>query len=247
MGDRMAAKQLTINKLLAPLFWFAGYRRDYFESGAFAEDMAEKMASVPHEELVSPAPNVAAQAMEGLSYSLDEPDLKEMYLNLLATASDRRNAAGAHPSYASVIRQLSAEEASLLPRFLANRAGEPMAEIRMKLNEPKRGFHTLTRHVVDLRSPETSQPIVLADWPIYVDNWVRLGLVEADYLTHRVAEDAYDFVRERDEFTRLEVSADESYELAVEKGLLKPTDFGTRFRLAVLPPTEVGVEPPPSV
>lgn len=234
MGDRMAVKQLTINRLLAPLFWFTGYRREYFEGGSFAEDLATKMQEVPEENMISPAPNVAAQAMEGLSYSLDEPDLKEMYLNLLGTASDSRRANDAHPSYAGVIRQLSATEARLLPQFLSSSHGEPMAEIRLVATNEIGGFHTIVRHVVDLRAPDTGEPIAVPGWPLFVDNWVRLGLVVADYGNFRVGEHAYDFVQHRPEYSNVELN-DVDFKLDFQKGLLRTTDFGLRFGRAVLP------------
>lgn len=237
MGDRMAMKQFMINKLLGPLFKFSGYREGYFKSGKFAEDLASKMSGVPEENLISPAPNVAVQAMEGLSFSLDEPDLKEMYLNLLATASDNRRADKAHPSYAGLIRQLSAEEAELLPLFLAEPAGVPMAEIQLNLvsGATRSGFRTVARHVVDWIDHDTGGLAEVPDWPVYVDNWNRLGLVNATYQKWRSAENAYDYVKMRPEYTRqpLPASEDETFELGVQGGLLIPTDFGMRFGKAI--------------
>ena len=232
-GDRLAAKQLAINKLLSPLFWFAGYRRDYFESGQFAEDLAEKLDSVSEDDLTSPSPVVAAKAMEGLSYSLDEPDLKQMYLNLLGTASSRQRQGDAHPSFAEVIRQLSAQEASLLPQFLQNLAGEPAVEVRAR-NETG-GFITLERHVVEIKTVQTEQQVIIPNWPVFVDNWTRLGLVEADYTSHRAAEGAYDFIEHRAEYVRHRDRADlpEGFSVTFEKGLLRATNFGLRFREAV--------------
>lgn len=232
MGARMAAKQMAINRLLTPLFRFAGLRQEYFNSGKFAEDLAARMAGVPEENLISPAPNVAAQAMEGLSYSLDQPDLRGMYLNLLSTASDSRRAGDAHPSYADVIRQLSGPEAGLLPQFLVNRVGEPMVEIRLVVQrDGKEGYVPVERHVVEMHSDDVDTQVLVENWPAYVDNWRRLGLVETDYIDSIMREGAYDFVEARPEYLRHPAS--EGQRLEIKRGLLVPTDFGRLFGKAV--------------
>ncbi len=89
-------------------------KADYFDGDEFAEDMAQKTAHLGEDDIVEPKANVAAQAMQGLGFSLDEPDLKEMYLNLLATASTKGRDHQAHPAFAEIIRQLTSEEASAL-------------------------------------------------------------------------------------------------------------------------------------
>src|SRR5450759_490020 len=107
---RIAVKQEILLRIWQPFAKWFGVSSDYFET-TFANDLAEKMVEVPQEEIVTPKVSVVAPAVQGLSYSLDEPNLKEMYLNLLAGASDQRRANKAHPSFAEIIKQLSADEA----------------------------------------------------------------------------------------------------------------------------------------
>lgn len=87
---RIAIKQKVLLKLYQPLAKWVGESRDYL-GGEFIADMSAKIADVPEEHLTSPPPAVAVPAMQGLGYSLGEPELKEMYLNLLALASDDRH------------------------------------------------------------------------------------------------------------------------------------------------------------
>lgn len=115
---RIAVKQEILLNVYRPLAWIFRVRRDYFESGTFTADLAEKTAEIPEEHLTTPRASVAFPAMEGLGYSIDEPDLKEMYLNLLAAATDDRREEDAHPSFAEIIKQLSAQEAQLLLAIL---------------------------------------------------------------------------------------------------------------------------------
>ena len=105
----------TINVALLPLAMINyGMKRarHYFEN-KFPEEMGELLATIPDGELVEPKASVAGPALQGLAYSHDEDELKALYLGLLATAMDGRVQDEAHPAYAEIIRQLSANELNL--------------------------------------------------------------------------------------------------------------------------------------
>jgi hypothetical protein len=64
--------------------------------------------------LVPPEPTVAGPALESLRFAGSQPALREMYVNLLATAMDKETATKAHPSFAEIIRQLTPDEARVV-------------------------------------------------------------------------------------------------------------------------------------
>ena len=115
----------------------------------------------------------------GLGFTLDEPQLKAMYLNLLAAASDKRVQDSAHPSFVEVIKQLSASEAESLAAVLKSPLHLPIIEIRVKsatADKPEaEGYQTVATHVLGWREGEEkiAEPVKA----MFVDNWVRLGLV----------------------------------------------------------------------
>lgn len=88
-SKRLLVKQRIYTRLFEGLGRLAGISQDYF-SEQFPVDLAERTRDIPDENLVAPPPSVAVPAIQALEYSLDEPDLKEMYLALLDTASDER-------------------------------------------------------------------------------------------------------------------------------------------------------------
>lgn len=238
-ADRMAITQMAVTKLYAPLAKWVGYKSTYFEQGQFAEDMATKLAGVPQERLVSPQPIVAAQAIEGLGFSLDETDLKEMYLNLLATASDTQTASHAHPSFAQIIKELSAPEAGILLTVLRFPHGQAMVEVRLNTAEPP-SWQTLDRHVVPLQDSVTGEQREIENWAMYVDNWVRLGLVSVDYSAKRIGDAAYAWTEQRPEVIRARVKYEGAENLSVgcHEGLLVTTTLGMQFAAAVGPSTD---------
>lgn len=241
---RVAVKQEILLRLFKPLALVLGVSRDYFATD-FARDMAEKIADIPEENLTSPAPSVAVPAMEGLRYSLDDPDLKEMYLNLLAAATDNRRTGQAHPSFAEVIKQLAAEEARLLTSVLKL---SEIPIVRIKGTVSTGGFVILQDHVVDWRN--SGLAVEVASSAVFIDNWRRLGLVNPSYAEHFTDENRYDWVVERPEYVRLSAllaaanpptpsdfaanpAAAPSQTIGFDKGILYRTAFGERFASAV--------------
>jgi hypothetical protein len=68
--------------------------------------------------------------------------------------------------------------------------------------------------------------------PTWVDNWQRLGLVNATNAERLTGDQAYDWVQERPEYTRL--AKDPSItKLGSDKGLIRRKDFGQQFLRAV--------------
>jgi Abortive infection alpha len=228
---RVAVKEAVLLKVYQPLARFLGVSREYFDTG-FHVDMAEKVADIPDEHLVTPSPSVAIPAMQGLAYSIGEPDLKEMYLSLLATATDDRVAESAHPSFAEVIRQLSPREASLLLEVLGVGV-VPLVRLGRRAEEGM-GESVVVSHLIPLENVDTHEVAEEPSLAVWIDNWARLGLVEADYIRSLVAEERYGWVERRPEFARAaEEDPRGTAAISVGRGILRATDFGQRFLQAV--------------
>lgn len=175
--------------------------------------------------------------MQGLSYSLQEPNLKEMYLNLLATATDDRISDRAHPSFAEIVKQLSPAEAGMLAEVL-KRESLPAVQLMRKAAEGSGGTY-VANHLLPLTDPETGDPVEEHSLPVWVDNCVRLGLVEVSYMRSFVADERYEWVEDRPELLRLSQMDERGRDsLKVNKGVMLIRDFGRRFATAVLPETD---------
>jgi hypothetical protein len=242
-GRKVAVREQWGLMLMRPLAGIMGVAREYFESD-FAKDFGEVLAGVPEENRQTPKASIAGPAFEGLAYSIDEPKLKQMYLELIARASDDRVANNAHPSFVQIIRDLTSEEAAYLPQFLRRGAVTPVVQYRI-LFKPQNGHNILTSHVLDLREDDGSvlhDPMV----PTYVDNWVRLKLVSVEYNGPSLTRPgAYDWQEARPERAEAQASIDrdltpefqqemtergiESVELECALGVMSATDFGSRF------------------
>ncbi len=240
LAFRTAVKERAKALLYVPLGLVVGVRRGYFDED-FLVDVGEKLASIPEEHLQTPATSVVAQAIEGLQYSVDDPDLKEMYLNLIASAADDRR--GAHAAFVTIIRQLDAEEARWLQKTLAYDQIQ-IAEIRVPI--VPNGWRVAARNVIGMTRDDTDvveefYRLARDQMPLWVDNWVRLGLFTSHYDRHVLDEGSYDYVQGSPNWeSALELAA--SYgttDLTFERGLIMRTDFGEAFHVAVIAPEVV--------
>ena len=239
---RAYAKRVAVKQQLRLKPWqlpgiLLGVPRQYFQN-EFFDDMAERLADVPEEELVTPRTSVAGPAMLGLGFTVEEPQLKAMYLNLLAAASDKRVQASAHPSFAEVIKQLSASEAESLAAVLKSPLHLPIIEIRVKAATAEKpqaeGATTAATHVLDWRN--TGEQVLMPGGAMFVDNWIRLGLVTVDYASWLIAPQAYSWVDTNPEMVsaRKQFDTEEFKRVEFTKGILKPTEFGRSFERVVI-------------
>jgi len=81
------------------------------------EQLYPKVANIPPEHLVAPAPYVFVPALQRISHCMDSEELRDMYAELLAKSMDERVKDNVHPSYVEIIAQLSPDEARALKAF----------------------------------------------------------------------------------------------------------------------------------
>lgn len=212
--------------------------RDYFNGGAFENDLAEKLVNIPADEIIAPKASIAGPALQGLAYSFEEAELREMYLRLIASAMDARDPQKAHPAFVDIIRQLSAYEARLLGLVLPDPIGITAIEIR-QYALPRRSWIMLLRHLIPLKDVDTGLPVEEPTLPAIVDNWIRLGLVTANYTNSLSVSgqtrDLYEWVSDRPEYKRLQqlLIDPTKHEIGFERGFIVRTAFGERFMHAV--------------
>jgi hypothetical protein len=241
-GRKTAIREQWGLVIMKPLAGIMGISRDYFNTD-FSKDFGQKIADIPKENLQTPKASIAGPVMEGLGYSLDEPELKDLYLELLAAASDDRRAASAHPSFVQTIRQLTAEEARYLQNLLTVGADEvPVARLR-RVNLPSNTFAEIFPLVVDLQGD--GKPVYDSNYRAYVDNWTRLGLVTVNFSEQLMTPGTYDWIEDRPETAdareaianadpaEVGVNGTTSLDLRIDQGVITVTSYGALFGQAV--------------
>lgn len=231
-AKRIALKEAAFLQVFRPIRKMLGISAEYFEHG-FETDMAPRIDVIPEEHRVSPKASIAAPAMQGLAFSVDEPDLKKLYLDLLASASDARQIGSVHPAFVEVIRQLSAEEIPILTYPLGSKLAFPLARIVGWMKSG--GSLSLISHLMEPVHCCPGLDVESEFFPTFLDNWVRLGLVEVSYTESLARAGAYDWIDLHPKVGRPPSEWNDESIIRVEtkRGIMRPTDFGKAFAKAV--------------
>lgn len=241
-GSELGKSALTVTKALnncllpiaAVNFGFEK-AKTYFER-LFPQELAEKTASIPEDQLVEPKAYIAAPVLQGLAFSHGENSLKDMYLSLLSRAMDKRHESSAHPAFVEIIRQLSPTETSTLSGVLRTAGVLPLVELRLHTSIGDR--HTWTKlatHLIDHVDDTTQQTAYIPESHGWVHNWIRLGLVQGDYREVVAGTDAYKWVESNPLYVRLKSSIIETptQQIRYQRGQLSRTEFGIQFAKVV--------------
>lgn len=223
-----------VNNLLLPIaavnYGFEKAHR-YFNSN-FQSDLEAAAKGIPPADLVEPKASIAAPALQGLAFSHEEPELKQLYLQLLATTMDGRKAASAHPAFVEILRQLTSDEAAFL-RFLLTGGRHPIGRI-VEVTNDGAGSLVVKRHLLNVVDDKTAVPKIKEDLTSMVDNWVRLGLFDVTYGKSFKGDYLYDWLGTRPEMLRLQAEhTAHDTNLVIERGIMDPTALGMRFGLAI--------------
>lgn len=178
-----------------------------------------------------------ASATEAYLYTEQEPDLAELFENLIVNCVDSSQMV--HPSYVEVLKQLSGKEAYLLKSLFRRQKNIelPICNIILYDNDVDSGFKYAYRNLVDLVqvSYETGEKSIFTspELPSMIDNFIRLSLFHSKYDRVLVDTDYASIFENRPEYLNLKQILKPGEKLDLEQGILLSTNFGESFFKAV--------------
>jgi hypothetical protein len=224
-GKSLQLVARAVNAALAPvegLVWGVEKIKDFVR-----DRVASKLNNVPPEDVVQPKPHVAVPAIEALRYTGQESELAELYANLLATSIDKATAYRAHPGFVDMIKNMSPDEAKIM-KVLATTGSLALINIRA-IQKDTRAFRVTHRHLslVGLKACCDHPPLTAT----YLDNLIRLGLVEIPPMRRLKSEEAYKEIEDYPEIKEIidDLRKDESHMVEIERIKLEITDLGWQF------------------
>lgn len=230
IGKDLQTIAKTVHVALSPLrglIWGWEQIEDFVK-----RTVAEKLKNVPTERIVTPALNVAGPAVEALRFVGNEPDLRELYAQLLATSMDANTAAEVHPSFVEMIKQMTPDEARLLKR-LSERRPAPVVDLGIEWTNGDGGEVDALVNCSLLGVEAACEHV--GNTPVYLDNLCRLGIVEIrdEFYT---ASDVYEPIELSPEFLEAKRLIDEKsgLEARVHKKMVRVTNLGRQFSEAVV-------------
>ena len=193
----------------------------------FKKELETQIEAIPEEKRIEPSLQVAAPALEKARYCVEEPILREMFANLIASSCDKTTFKEVQPSFAEIISQMTPLDAQNIALFRKADGKLPIASYRAHFN--KGGFRVLFDNAF-LSNPAN---IPIERQALSLSSLQRLGLVAIDYGTYLTDETKYDAFENDITFqlykTTLPLTSPEIKEVKFQKGLASLTPFGKAF------------------
>ncbi|PAW34406.1 hypothetical protein CIL06_01145 [Pantoea vagans] len=200
--------------------------RVYFQN-KFAKDLEEKTQHISPENIVEPKASIAGPALQGLAFCHDEAPLREMYLNLLSSSMNVQLRDSTYPAFIEIIKQLDSKEIIYLDLFLRDGGSSAIGRVRFESQEGN-DYYLGRKNIINLKVKGECH--YNPQLPIYIDNWVRLGLFEVGYDKFVNKEnDPYEEMKLRDEYIFDTTVSDIRFSKEIEKGYIARTSFGEQF------------------
>jgi len=133
-----------------------------------------KVAKIPKEHQVPPKAMLLGLTMEAVKFAGSEPELSNLFANLLATSMDARTAEKAHPFFVEAIKELTPDEARIL-KYMSKALSDPHPVVNLRQIEGE-GFLTLVGNFSHIGRAAGVEHDELT--PASLDNLCRLGLCE---------------------------------------------------------------------
>lgn len=225
VGKSLELVAKTVNAALTPLklfVWSFDKLQNFIDN-----NVAEKLQNTPQEDIQTPKSNIAVPAMQSLMYSGDEPELQELFANLLAASMDKHTSLFAHPSFVEAIKQLTPDEAKLLSYF-SNEGTLPAITIRSEM-KTGRGGVDVHRHVTLFGIKAGCENPHLVS--VALDNFIRLGIIEIPHNYSYTDKEIYNELKTHAEIVKIteEIDKSEERKSKIVEEMVNITDFGRQF------------------
>lgn len=198
--------------------------------------VAQKLENIDPEKIVTPDLSVAGPTIEALKFNGHKEELSEMFAALLATAMNSDKLGKAHPSFVSIISEMTSLDASVF-RALSKSSAVPSANLRVKLSGG--GSSVIFEHFC----PDIYQQAGLSlnqhdsRFGAAIDNLQRHSLISVRYDQWLSSAEIYEPI-EKHPYTMALKNQIERPELKqsldVKKGMISLTAFGRYFADACL-------------
>lgn len=139
----------------------------------------DKFATTPPDRQVPPEARLFNLILDGVQLCGHHEELRDMFGRLLEATLDSSTAPFAHPSYTDVIKHLLPDEAKILKWFsLLDSPATPTLQVNQyKFNQHGQKITTVrTERFCDVAAQANC--LVPSNQDLYIDNLIRLGLLE---------------------------------------------------------------------
>lgn len=249
MGKTAVTITETINNALLPLAAvnFAFEKARLYFKDQFSSDISKASKHISPSNVINPNPSIAGPALQGLAFCHKSEELRDMYLNLLASAMDASKEMRVHTAHVEILKQITPFEAQILGTLFLESATEIARVVLVDTdfydNEDDYKCIPVGQHLLNLRDSETNELSADTRIELMIENFIRLGLCEVRYGDIYSEIDNYAWAKEHprylayvgDDGSTIQKTDGKELRLkaGVQYGILELTAFGRNFSEAV--------------
>lgn len=191
--------------------------------------LAEKMKTVPVENIVPPNNYVAIPALQYISYCMDNDELRDMYANLLSNSMNNVVKNDVHPGFVEIIKQLCPDEAKLLKYFSKHPV---VPTITLIFANAAGSGYDIIKNFTDIGEKAGCEQYI--DLNSYFDNLIRLGLLRhAEMMTSLTDKTEYNYLKQHPYIVKtaekINLRKDEYINKKFRESYIELTDYGKTF------------------
>ena len=142
----------------------------------FKKSLSDKLNDKPAKYLVEPRMQVVGPAVESAKFCMAEPQISEMFQNLLSNAADERYQSKVHPSFSAMIAQMSPLDAQNIALF-DKLDTYPIVQYKYEMENS----HTIAFTHCFLANSQMTDRLSLELQSASLSSLERQGLVTIDY------------------------------------------------------------------
>lgn len=201
------------------------------ENQAATETIKKHFEQIPEKYRTNPTPQITLSAEQGFLLSTGQPNLQELFINIIKSSCDTRTASGVLPSFVTIIQQLTPDEAKILKYCYIcciRNSQLPILQIQvqnLKDGKPEDGYtiyldhFTNIGHLAKCEHPENAA--------MYITNLERLGTLTTHYDKAYVNKTNYLLLEQSNEAINIRnhiISLGQHP--SFQEGMIKMTPFG---------------------
>lgn len=220
-------------------------KRAEYEAGveALKAETVAELQKIKPENQIEPKLCIAGPAMDAAKYFVEEPDLRNMFAKLIASASDISKVTSVHPAFVEIIKQLTPFEAKILRDTDILLYAKPICKLRVQEKKEYSNntlFRTMTKgrnlfnHIIFFENIEVKKED-LEFYTLILDNLTRLNLCEipaiytlSDNNLYKIYEDS-DVLKAYIQSLKVLKYEGENEEICLFKETCMPTALGEAF------------------
>lgn len=192
----------------------------------FEKELKEKISKIPEDKLSEPDIQVVAPALEASKYCILHSELRELFSNLISNSMSKENYKNVHPSFASIICQMTPLDAKNIT-IISQEKYHPICNYIVNYKDG-----SYTDYYKNIFLSNKCEPDLTLQ-SISMSSLERLGLIEIKFGEH-LREDIYESFETTELYLKLQSDLKNNNivratSTEIRKGVVELTPYGKLF------------------